>query len=513
MSTLRSVSLLVRPPLTRMRASGGDGANRVSSDERGRGRQHEPGRRLLAPGNTDLAIERLQRALEQNPRLADAHTTIAVAYDQIGSLEEAETHYSTRDAARPGQLRRGELLCRVPLCRQNRWADAEPYFRRAADNPRLRDARSGADERGRLRAQRRRQREAPEEYFRAALARNPVYPDALLNMIELSYQTRELHAGPRVRAALSRRTARRRPPCSGCASTSSASSTTRRGRSLRDAAPQRLPRLARARPAPRAAEARWPIASKRRTAGGSAAAAGDLRRAAAHGAARSGSHRRAALDGAAHRGEAIARARGQPLRADRRARVRQGLLAPVRVAPRPRRRGSARALLQANDAGRDPDPAEPRDQAARRAARSRRGSSPRSCCSSSSRARVWWLNGGSFGTVLPAARRRNDARGCAAARRSSPPPQAAKVRARRRAARRPVSNAARSRESAAAGEPVAVPAAAAAATSGRRRCGRGRRCRAAAAAPGSAIGARALVSARRAGPRSPMRAASGCFSA
>ena len=44
-------------------------------------------------GNYTLAIERLRRALAQNPRLVEAHSTIAFAYDQIGSLEDAETHY------------------------------------------------------------------------------------------------------------------------------------------------------------------------------------------------------------------------------------------------------------------------------------------------------------------------------------------------------------------------------------------------------------------------------------
>src|SRR5512134_3467760 len=47
----------------------------------------------LQQGNTTLAIERLQRALAQNPRLAQAHSTIALAYDQSGSPEQAETHY------------------------------------------------------------------------------------------------------------------------------------------------------------------------------------------------------------------------------------------------------------------------------------------------------------------------------------------------------------------------------------------------------------------------------------
>ena len=88
----------------------------------------------LRQGNTELAIERLRRALAQDPRLVEAHSTIAVAYDQIGNLEEAETHYRRATQLDPDNGGAANAYA-VFLCnRQNRWADAEPYFRRAADD-------------------------------------------------------------------------------------------------------------------------------------------------------------------------------------------------------------------------------------------------------------------------------------------------------------------------------------------------------------------------------------------
>ena len=87
----------------------------------------------LRQGNTELAIERLQRALAQDPRLVEAHSTIAVAYDQIGKLEDAERHYSRATQLNPNNGAAANAYA-VFLCRQNRYADAAPFFRRASDN-------------------------------------------------------------------------------------------------------------------------------------------------------------------------------------------------------------------------------------------------------------------------------------------------------------------------------------------------------------------------------------------
>jgi len=142
----------------------------------------------LQQGRADVAIERLERALAQNPRLVEAHSTIAVAYGQLGDLEQAESHYRRATELAPSSGAPANAYAAF-LCQQGRWTEAEPFFRRAADDgeyatPEValtnagvcaRDA--GANERA-------------VENFRAALVRNPVYPDALLNLADLSYQAR-----------------------------------------------------------------------------------------------------------------------------------------------------------------------------------------------------------------------------------------------------------------------------------------------------------------------------------
>ncbi len=133
----------------------------------------------------DLAIEALTRALSIDPRLADAHSTIAIAYDQLGDVERAEQHYQ-----RATQLEGNNAVAAnsyaVFLCRRGRWPDAEPYFRRAVESPTYPTpdialtnagicARSAGDE------------TAAEHYFREALTRNNTSASALAALMDLSF--------------------------------------------------------------------------------------------------------------------------------------------------------------------------------------------------------------------------------------------------------------------------------------------------------------------------------------
>ena len=186
MNTLRSVLLLGLG--LAVSACAGGGAERPATDaEQAAIANMNLGAGYLQQGRTDLAIERLRRALVQNPRLVEAHSTIALAYDQIGSLEDAEIHYLRATELDPANSTAANAYA-VFLCnRQNRWADAEPYFQRAAENPTYATPEVALTNAGTC-ALAAGQNEEAEQHFRAALARNPGYGDALANMIELSYQ-------------------------------------------------------------------------------------------------------------------------------------------------------------------------------------------------------------------------------------------------------------------------------------------------------------------------------------
>jgi type IV pilus assembly protein PilF len=185
MNLLRATSLCA--VIVALVACAGSGASgRAGADEAAIANLNL-GAGYLRQGRFDLAIERLQRALAQNPRLVEAHATIALAYYQAGDLENAETHYRRATQLDADDANAANAYA-VFLCNQNRWAEAEPYFRRAADDPSyqtpevpLTNAGVCAMSAGAV--------EQATESFRAALARNPTFPDALLNMMDVSYQS------------------------------------------------------------------------------------------------------------------------------------------------------------------------------------------------------------------------------------------------------------------------------------------------------------------------------------
>jgi type IV pilus assembly protein PilF len=140
----------------------------------------------LKQGKPDLAIERLNRALDQDPRNAEAHSTIALAYDQLGVLEDAEVHYKRAVQLEPENGLSANAYA-VFLCRHQRWKESEPYFRRAADSRGYRTPELALANAGNCAADNGDQTKAAD-YYREALTRNKTYPSALRGMMDLSYQ-------------------------------------------------------------------------------------------------------------------------------------------------------------------------------------------------------------------------------------------------------------------------------------------------------------------------------------
>ena len=87
----------------------------------------------IEQGRPELAIPILERALDLEPRSADAHSTIAVAFDMTGDPELAEEHHRRATQLSPSEPNTQNRYA-VFLCRQNRWQDAAPYFERAVAN-------------------------------------------------------------------------------------------------------------------------------------------------------------------------------------------------------------------------------------------------------------------------------------------------------------------------------------------------------------------------------------------
>ncbi len=185
MSTVRSLWLCATAAA--LAACAGAGGGRSGSNEAAIANMNL-GAGYLQQGRLDLAIERLQRALAQDPRLVLAHSTIALAYDQLGDVEQAERHFLRATQLDPSAGAAANAYAVFLCSRQNRWADAEPYFRRAVADSRYPTPEAALTNAG-VCARSAGDLEAAEQNFRAALARSPMFQDALLNMMELSYQT------------------------------------------------------------------------------------------------------------------------------------------------------------------------------------------------------------------------------------------------------------------------------------------------------------------------------------
>jgi type IV pilus assembly protein PilF len=145
------------------------------------------GVRYLQQGRPDAAIEALQRALDQQPRLAEAHSAIAIAYDQTGETDLADDHHRRATQLAPRNANLQDAYA-VFLCLHDRWDEAEPHFQRALDNMGnanpvsvMNNAGTCAAGAGDL--------EAAERFFRAALGIEGENLDALRGMIDVSIRS------------------------------------------------------------------------------------------------------------------------------------------------------------------------------------------------------------------------------------------------------------------------------------------------------------------------------------
>jgi type IV pilus assembly protein PilF len=187
MNTLRAAWLSLALAVSAACVSSGGSVSEPASGNEAAIANMNLGAGYLRQGNTTLAIERLNRALQQDPNLVQAHTTIAVAFSQIGSFDEAEQHFKRATEINSNDGNAANAYAAFLCERGNRWTEAQPYFRRAAADTNygtpevaLTNAGMCAREAG--------DPAAAEENFRTALMRNPRYADALLNMMELTYQ-------------------------------------------------------------------------------------------------------------------------------------------------------------------------------------------------------------------------------------------------------------------------------------------------------------------------------------
>ena len=88
----------------------------------------------MRKGNLALAKEKLERALKQNPRDPNVHSSVALLYERLGERKKSDSHFRTALRLAPQNPDISNNYA-VYLCRTGRHAEGVKRFEDAARNP------------------------------------------------------------------------------------------------------------------------------------------------------------------------------------------------------------------------------------------------------------------------------------------------------------------------------------------------------------------------------------------
>ena len=137
--------------------------------------------------NLRAAREKVDRALEQNPRSVEAQMAAGFVYDRLGEDKKAGAHFeqavklSGKD--NPDALNNAAVF----QCRKGNKKRGEELFLQAAASPLYRTPAVALANAGHCARADGRPKDA-ERYFRQALARNPNMPDPLLALADIQHE-------------------------------------------------------------------------------------------------------------------------------------------------------------------------------------------------------------------------------------------------------------------------------------------------------------------------------------
>lgn len=132
------------------------------------------------------ARQKVEKALEQDPRSTEAQMAAGFLYDRLGEDRKAESHFEL--AVRYGRDNPDALNnYAVFLCRKGDKKLGEEYFVKAAGNALYRTPDVAYSNAGRCARADGRSKDA-EQYFRKALVIRPDQPDALIELADVSHE-------------------------------------------------------------------------------------------------------------------------------------------------------------------------------------------------------------------------------------------------------------------------------------------------------------------------------------
>ena len=140
----------------------------------------------MQEGNMTEAFKNAKKAVIVDPKSSNAHYMQALVYQRLGEAAEARASFDRAiqlDPRNPVALNAlGSFLCE-----QGQFEEADPYFRRALDNPLYNTPWLASHNAGRCR-ERAGDIAGAETDYRAALQVNPRFAPSLLGMARMSYE-------------------------------------------------------------------------------------------------------------------------------------------------------------------------------------------------------------------------------------------------------------------------------------------------------------------------------------
>ncbi|RFF27970.1 MULTISPECIES: type IV pilus biogenesis/stability protein PilW [unclassified Wenzhouxiangella] len=140
-------------------------------------------------GDLEVAIDKLERAIELDPAHVPAYVTLALIQERLGRESRARRYFSEAVRLAPED---GATLNSYAtfLCREGEYEEADELFRRAIDDP-FYDTREVAYSNAGSCAIRSNRYDEAEDYLREALDINSEHPNALYHLARLFLQRDE----------------------------------------------------------------------------------------------------------------------------------------------------------------------------------------------------------------------------------------------------------------------------------------------------------------------------------
>ncbi len=140
----------------------------------------------LERGQLQIAMEKLQLALQHDPNHVPAHVALGIIYEQIGDDQMASRHFRQASRLAPGDGGTQNSFA-VFLCRQGQFAEAERHFMAAVRDPFYSTPAVAWTNAGAC-ARRSGDLDLAERHLRRALDLDAHFPDALFHLADIFYQ-------------------------------------------------------------------------------------------------------------------------------------------------------------------------------------------------------------------------------------------------------------------------------------------------------------------------------------